>query len=63
MLCKNGNLRNYAKSSIFIPIVFEKDVAKHLNVSLNINQRALPTSHIYFTHLTSAMFEQSYISS
>ena len=63
MLCKNGQLRSYAKSSIFIPIGFEKDVAKHLNVSLKINQRVLPTPDIYYTHVTSAMFEHSCVSS
>ena len=63
MLCKNGQLRSYAKSSIFIPIGFEKDVAKDLNVSLKINQGVLPTPDIYYTHVTSAMFEHSYVSS
>ena len=63
ILCKNGQLRSYAKSSIFIPIGFEKDVAKHLNVSLKINQRVLPTHGIYYTHVTSAMFEHSCVSS
>ena len=62
MLCKIGKLGNYAKSSVFIPIGFEKDVAKHLNVSLNMNQRVLRTPHIYYTHLASAMFEHSYVS-
>ena len=26
--CKNAKLRNYVKSSIFVPIGFEKDVVK-----------------------------------
>ena len=49
--------------SIFISIGFEKDVVKHLDVSLNKNQGVLPKSHIYCAHLTSAMFEHSYVSS
>ena len=43
--------------------LFEKDVAKYLNVILNVSQRVLPTPHIYYTHLTSAMFEHSNVSS
>ena len=49
--------------SIFISIGFEKGVVKHLDVTLNKNQGVLPTPHIYYTYLTSAMFEHSYVSS
>ena len=39
-----------------------KRCCKAFKLSLNINQRVLPTPHIYYTHLTSAMFEQFYVS-
>ena len=53
-------VKKLCKNSIFVPTGFEKDVVKHLNVSLNIIQRVLPTLHVCYTHLTSAMFEQSH---